>query len=108
MSKSLNQARTFVCAMLAFVIGTAIAHAQSSGCFSVPAGAGWVNKSFTPVSESFTVIFSATPGAAGAQIDTVMGLSNTRQTTASDFTGSAVLVRFNATGKIDARNGGMY
>jgi concanavalin A-like lectin/glucanase superfamily protein len=108
MSKCFNQGRTLGWAALALVISTAVAHAQSSGCFSVSANAGWVNKSFTPVSGSFTVIFNATPSAAGAQMDTVMALSNTRQTNSSDFTGSAVLVRFNATGKIDARNGGVY
>lgn len=103
-----NQARKLTCGVLVFMIAAVASHAQSSSCFTVTPGAGWVNKSFTAQSESFSVTFSATPSAAGAQMDTVLALSNTSQTNSSDFTGSAVLVRFNAVGKIDARNGGAY
>src|SRR5438309_266918 len=108
MSKFFNSTRTVAWALLFMVVARGAAHAQSSGCSSVPSGAGWINNSFAPQSDSFTITFSATPSAAGPQMDTVMGLSNSPQTNSSDFTRSAVLVRFNAAGKIDARNGGVY
>jgi hypothetical protein len=51
------------------IIGTASGPAQSNGCFTAAVGAGWVNKPFTPQSGLFTVVFSATPSGAGAQMD---------------------------------------
>jgi len=88
---------------LAVVPGTA-----GSGCYSVAPGAGWVNYPFAPQAGVFTAIFYATPGTAGAQMDTVMALSNSTQSNPSDFTGSAALVRFNSSGTIDARSGSSY
>ena len=83
-------------------------HAQSSSCYNVAAGAGWVNNAFSAQTGLFSAIFDATPGSTGAQMDTVFALSNAPQTNSSDFTDSAVLVRFNSSGKVDARNGGSY
>src|SRR5947209_6012693 len=108
MSKLFGNARSAASVLLFIAGASGVARAQSSGCSSVAPGAGWINNSFKPQSDWFTVTFSTKPSVAGAQMDTVMGLSNSPQTNSSDFTGSAVLVRFNNAGKIDARNGGAY
>src|SRR3954453_607466 len=79
-----------------------------SGCAVAAAGANWTNAPFTSQSAGFTVVFDATPSSSGAQMDSVMALSNSPQNNASDFSGSALLVRFNSFGTIDARNGGVY
>ncbi len=100
-----NQARTAAWTVFVLITIACLGHAQTAECFALAAGAGWVNRSIAPLSRPFSVVFSATPSAAGAQMDTVMALSNTPQTNSNDFTGSAVLVRFNSAGTIDARNG---
>ncbi len=103
-----NQARTAAWTVFVLITIACLGHAQTAECFALAAGAGWVNRSIAPLSRPFSVVFSATPSAAGAQMDTVMALSNTPQTNSNDFTGSAVLVRFNSAGTIDARNGSVY
>ena len=72
-------------------------------CYTAPAGGNWINNSFASQSSIFTTEWDATPTAAN--IDGVMGLSNGAQ---SDFTGFACLTRFNVSGTIDARDGGIY
>ena len=61
------------------------------------------NTAFASQNGSFTATFDATPNAAG--IDAATGLS---QGAAASFTDLAVIIRFNSTGTIDARNGGAY
>lgn len=72
-------------------------------CHTASAGAGWINNSYASQNGTFTAEWDATPSAAG--IDAVMALSNGAQTS---FAGFACLVRFNASGTIDARDGGVY
>ncbi|PYP18109.1 MAG: hypothetical protein DMD52_02690 [Gemmatimonadetes bacterium] len=61
------------------------------------------NTAFATQSGSFTVQFDATPN--GSPIDAPTGLSSGP---AAGYTDLAVIVRFNPTGQIDARNGGAY
>jgi len=79
-----------------------------SGCAVAAPGANWTNTPFAFQAGVFTAVFDATPGSSGAQMDSVMALSNSLQENARDFTGSAVLVRFNSSGTIDARDGNIY
>ena len=73
-------------------------------CYTSTAGGGWVNDAIDVAQTgSFTATFDARP-SVGA-IDSVVGLSNGPQTAYSGF---AALARFNASGSIDARNGGAY
>lgn len=72
------------------------------GCVSAAAGT-WKNVAVAAQTGSFTASFDATPAAAS--MDGVVGLSNGP---ASAYSALAAAVRFNNTGKIDARNGGAY
>jgi phage replication-related protein YjqB (UPF0714/DUF867 family) len=72
-------------------------------CYTASAGGSWTNNSFTSQSGAFTAEWDAMPSADN--IDAVVGLSNGAQTS---FTNFGCLVRFNSSGKIDARNGGTY
>jgi hypothetical protein len=72
-------------------------------CTNAVAGGGFVNTSFAEQTGTFTAEFEATPEAA--PIDSVIGLSSGSSTA---FNGFGVLVRFNPSGNIDARNGGAY
>lgn len=64
---------------------------------------GWTNFSFLTQPGVFTAQFDATPNVS--LMDGTIGLSQGTGTTFSNF---AVLVRFNPSGTIDARNGGSY
>lgn len=72
-----------------------------AGCISV--GAAWKNTAMVAKTGSFTLEFDATPTQAGS--DGVIGVSNGP---ASDYSGLAAAVRFNTSGKIDARSGGAF
>lgn len=80
-----------------------IDQAGNPSCQTAQPGASFTNTPFTNQTGTFTVRFDATPAAAN--IDSGMGLSNGTQTA---YTGYAAIVRFNPTGSIDARNGGVY
>jgi len=71
--------------------------------YTVSNTGGWLNKSFTAKTASFTFKFNATPSAAAS--NSVVGLS---KASASDYAGYACMVRFNPTGSIDARKGSAY
>src|SRR5206468_10211519 len=73
-------------------------------CITTPAINAWINTPFTNQTGTFTATFDATP-SEGAPLDVVMALSSGPKTAFADF---ACLVRFNTTGKIDARNGAAY
>ncbi|HVE14079.1 MAG TPA: fibronectin type III domain-containing protein [Elusimicrobiota bacterium] len=75
--------------------------APAPGCY-VSAGT-WQNSAVAAQSGGFTASFDATPSAGN--VDGVAGLSNGA---ASAFSSLAAAVRFNNTGTIDARNGGVY
>jgi hypothetical protein len=78
-----------------FTTGAAPSCATSAGA--------WRNISMPAQTGSFTAVFDGVPGKAN--IDGVIGLSNGP---AADYASLAAAVRFNNTGKIDARNGGAY
>lgn len=75
----------------------------------IPAGCllgnatSWVATPITPETGSFEIQFDATPEAADET--GALGLSTNP---AAAYTDMAVIVRFNSTGDIDARNGGSY
>lgn len=72
-------------------------------CYTATTAGGWINNPFASQAGNFTAQWDATPLAANT--DAVMGLSNGAQTS---FPGFACLVRFNSSGKIDARDGSTY
>ncbi|MGH9889714.1 MAG: hypothetical protein ACREBE_29570, partial [bacterium] len=78
--------------------------AALDGCGAVAtAGGPWWNQGFPGQTKRFHVEFDATPSAAG--LDAVVGLAGGR---ASTFTDLAAIVRFNASGAIDVRDGDTY
>jgi parallel beta-helix repeat protein len=64
---------------------------------------GWSGSNFTAQTGTFTAQWSVTP--ASATVDGAVGLSTGA---ASRWTDLAAIVRFNSSGKIDARNGSTY
>jgi len=72
-------------------------------CVTATSGGPWINTAIASQVGTFTVIFDTTPSAS--PLNAVVALSNGAQTA---YTGFATLVRFNPSGDIDARNGGVY
>ena len=70
---------------------------------SFEAGSNWRNVAFTPQSERFTLSFDISPSAS--PIDGVTGIG---AGPSSGYTDLAAIIRFNPSGQIDARNGGIY
>lgn len=79
------------------------ANFTSSVCITATAGGSWQNSATTTETGTFTATFDATPSASPN--NGVIALSKGAQTS---YAGFACIVRFNTTGKIDARNGGAY
>jgi hypothetical protein len=73
------------------------------GTVVATAGGSFQNTAFTSQSGGFSATFTATPSASPT--DGVIGLS---AAAASAYADLAVIIRFNASGMIDARNGGVY
>jgi hypothetical protein len=71
-------------------------------CVNATSNAAWTNNAFATQTGTFTAEFDATPSAT---LNAVIGLSNGPQT---GYPGIAAIARFNASGFIDARNGGAY
>src|SRR5437899_3466048 len=69
----------------------------------VTSAGSWQNVAFAPQSGSFAAEFDATPN--NAAMDGVVGLSNGP---AAAYSSLAAIVRFNASGMIDALSGGVY
>lgn len=69
----------------------------------ITSSGNWANLSIPSTRSTMTVEFNATP--SGSNIDGVIGLSNGA---AFNYNNLATAVRFNTSGKIDARNGGAY
>src|SRR5437870_1681530 len=69
----------------------------------VTSAGSWQNVAFAAQSGAFAAEFDATPN--NAAMDGVMGLSNGP---AAAYSSLAAIVRFNASGMIDAINGGVY
>src|SRR5215217_4236902 len=84
-------------------VGSMRACGFGAPCYTATAGGSWINNAFTSQSTTFTAEWDATPFANN--IDAVVGLSNGSQTT---FAGFACLTRFNLSGTIDARDGGIF
>jgi hypothetical protein len=86
--------------------GTATASilaSAGSAASCVVGGPGWKSGLFQAQTAPFTASFDATPSAG--QIDGVVGLSAGLP---SGYAALAVAVRFNTSGRVDARNGGVY
>ncbi|HEV2670990.1 MAG TPA: Ig-like domain-containing protein, partial [Gemmatimonadales bacterium] len=79
---------------------SAITVTGSSGGSCTTSTTAFQNAAFDSQSGSFTAAFDATPNGSG--IDAVTGLS---QGAAAAYTDLAVIIRFNSSGTIDARNG---
>ncbi len=79
-----------------------ITYSSAPSCVTTGVNA-WTNSSFSSNTGTFTASFDAKPSAAPT--DAVIGLS---LGAASAFSNLATIVRFNANGSIDARNGGAY
>ena len=84
------------------LLGSALTARAQTSC-STSSGGTWRNAAFAAQSGVFTATFDATPSAAA--IDGVLGLS---KASAAGYTALAAAVRFNSSGRIDARNGGAY
>jgi glucose/arabinose dehydrogenase len=74
-----------------------------STCLTAASGEPWRNQAFAAQAGRFTASVSLTPLAA--PLDATLGMSLGAQTA---NTGFAAIVRFNPSGRIDARNGGSY
>ncbi len=72
-------------------------------CTTVSAGGGFQNAAFATQTGAFTAEFDATPSAS--PVNGYVALSQGAQ---SAHTGFAAIARFNPTGQIDARDGGVY
>ncbi|MBI4423667.1 MAG: hypothetical protein HY554_08070 [Elusimicrobia bacterium] len=84
-------------------LGLLLAAALPAGAACVTSAGSWKNIPLAPQAGAFTVEFDATPARAG--IDGVLGLS---RAAAAGYASLAAIVRFNSSGRIDARNGGAY
>ena len=82
---------------------TATFREGSADCFTVPGGAGFLNRPFGSRTGTFTAEFEATPSAR--PVNSTLGLS---RGSATVHNGMAAIVRFNPSGNLDARNGGTY
>ena len=78
-------------------------HVFLASAATISTSNGFVNTAIATQTGSFTASFDATPSISPAN-DT-LSFSNGAQ---SAYAGLAAIVRFNATGTIDARNGGAY
>ncbi len=78
-------------------------NASAATCTTASASNGWINASLATETGQFTANWDATPSAAN--IDSVVTLSSAAATA---YSKSAILVRFNPSGQIDARNGAAY
>jgi glucose/arabinose dehydrogenase len=79
---------------------------SDSTCVTAPAGQAWQNRALdTAQTGTFTARFDATPSISpipgGGHVGLSLGTQNA-------YAGFATIVRFNASGNIDARNGGAY
>ena len=82
----------------------AISQAQSGpACIEGKLGQSLANQTFAPQTAPFTVLIDVTPSSN--QLQNSVGLSQGAKTTENQF---ATLVRFNADGLIEARNGGQF
>ncbi len=82
-----------------FLEGTSLAASAAT----ITSSSGFVNTAVSSQTGTFTATFDATPSISPA--NDILSFSNGAQTA---FTGMAASVRFNTTGTIDARNGGLY
>ena len=91
-------------AITALLVGAIMAGASLvASAASITSSSGFINAAITSQTSTFTASFDATPSVSPAN-DT-LSFSNGAQTA---YTGLAATVRFNTTGTIDARNGGVY
>lgn len=76
----------------------------TAACFTASSGGAWINNSATAQTNViYTATFDAKP--SHSLTNAIVGISHGAQT---GYAGFACMVRFNPSGKIDARNGGDY
>jgi chitodextrinase len=93
-----------LCGINALLVGTVMAGVSlAASAASITSSSGFINTAISSQTGTFTASFDATPSISPAN-DT-LSFSNGAQTA---YTGLAATVRFNPTGTIDARNGGVY
>jgi hypothetical protein len=92
---------TFVA--LALTFATQWVMAQQRNCTVAGLGLGWTLQHVSPQGAQFSAHFTVTPSRDDAE--TLVGLSNGNQSVPAQF---ATLLRFNAQGQIDARNGSVF
>jgi hypothetical protein len=73
------------------------------GCYVASGGSSWLNNAFTNQTGTFTATFDAKPSVSPSNMH--VALSDGART---GYTGYAAIIRFNASGNIDARNGSAY
>jgi polygalacturonase len=103
MLKTMQRTLPFRMIVLCFLLAGALALQAAAQCVTASAGGPWVNTSFPTQSSNFTAQFDVIPSTA--TIHGHVGLSNGPGNLYTDF---ANIIRFGATGTIDARNGGGY
>src|SRR5437867_900474 len=96
---------TYANALVRLIFAVAVLSGASERAWSqcLTASTNWQNNSLTAQGAAFGASFDAIPGMN--KMDGITGLSNGP---ASSFSSLAIIVRFNNTGFIDARNGGAY
>jgi hypothetical protein len=82
---------------------TGVEQSAVTGCIDFPSTTGWYSQPMQTQTGTFQFAFDATPTVSN--INALVGLSNGLQTSATSF---AALVRFNASGNIDALSGKSY
>jgi hypothetical protein len=90
-------------AALLLALAAPWAAAQQRNCSQAGPGLGWTLQHFAPQATQFTAHFVVTPSREDA--DSLVGLGAGTPGTAAQF---ATLLRFNAQGRIDVRDGGAF
>ena len=103
-SPAISRLKIFLAFLLSLTALSGLTNNALAACRTASPGAQqWKNAAFDPQSGELTVQFDATP--LQANIDALVGISNGP---ATHWTRLAAIVRFNADGNIDVRNGNSY
>lgn len=96
--------KTSLVAGIAVMLAAVPIPGWAANCLTASVGDTWANQAFSSIETSqFNAAFDATPSAEPSR--SLVGFSDGSQTAGTGF---GILVRFNAKGDIDARNGSTY